>query len=133
MKKKKKMLDNYENEFALFWIENNILFLEFKTNVSIDLSAAQLIVSDCMQIKKEKTYPILSDVNGVVNINKTARDYFAHHGSVLTSAVAIVANQKSLSFLMACFYIRVSKPQVLTKVFDDKPAALKFLAKVNDY
>ncbi len=118
----------YENEFAIFRIENNILLFEYKSNVIIDLLAAEQIVSDRIQIQNGKAYPILCDISGIVDSDKAARDYLAQHGSVLTKAVAIVvADQKSLSFLMITFYLKISKPQVPTKLFTDKMAALEFL------
>jgi hypothetical protein len=121
------MYDEHENEFGVFWIENHILLFQFKTGVSIDFPAAQQIIADRIKIQNEKPYPILCNIEGLVNVNKAARDYFANQGSVMTNAVGIVANQNSFSFLMAMFYIRVSKPRVPTKVFADKTMALQFL------
>jgi len=118
----------YENEFAIFWIENNILLFEYKSNVIINLLAAEHIVADRIQIQNGKAYPILCDISGIVDSDKAARDYLAQHGSVLTKAVAIVVtDQKSLSFLMITFYLKISKPQVPTKLFTDKMTALEFL------
>ncbi|MBA4155310.1 hypothetical protein [Flavobacterium sp.] len=120
--------NHYENEFAIFWIENNILLFEYKFNVIIDLLAAQQIVADRIQVQNGKAYPILCDISGIVDSDKAARDYLAQHGSMLTKAVAIVvADQKILSFLMITFYLKISKPQVPTKLFTDKMAALEFL------
>ena len=121
------MVDRYENGYGIFWKEENILFFEFKSEAVIDLHAAQQIIADRLQTQKEKPFPVLCIMNGVVNINKAARDYFAQQGSVLIKAVGILANQGSYAFLMASFYIRVNKPQVPTKVFSDKSEALQFL------
>jgi len=120
------MEDYFENEFALFWISGNILFFEYKPGVVINLVAAQRIVMDRMQMQKEKAYPVLCDVSGIADSDKAARDYLAQHGSVLTKAVGIVV-QRTLSMVMISFYLKICKPQVPTKVFSDKPAALEFL------
>lgn len=118
----------YENKFAIFWIENNILFFEYKSNVIIDLLGAEQIVADRIQIQNGIAYPILCDMRGIIDSDKAARDYLAQHGSVLTKAVAIVVtNHKSISFLMITFYLKISKPQVPTKLFTDKTTALDFL------
>lgn len=116
----------FENEFAIFWISENILFVEYKPDVVINLVAAQRIVADRMQMQKEKVYPVLCDVRGIADSDKAARDYLAQHGSVLTKAVSILANQ-TISIVMISFYLKISKPQVPTKVFRDKQAALEFL------
>ena len=120
------MEDYFENEFALFWISGSILFFEYKPGVVINLVAAQRIVTDRMQMQKEKAYPVLCDVSGIADSDKAARDYLAQHGSVLTKAVGIVV-QRTLSMVMISFYLKICKPQVPTKVFSDKPAALEFL------
>lgn len=120
------MDDYFENEFALFWISGSILFFEYKPGVVINLVAAQRIVMDRMQMQKEKSYPVLCDVRGIADSDKAARDYLARHGSVLTKAVSILA-QQTISIVMISFYLKISKPQVPTKVFRDKQAALEFL------
>jgi hypothetical protein len=126
IKKSEAMDDYFENEFALFWISENILFFEYKSDVVINLVAAQRIVSDRMQMQKEKAYPVLCDIRGIADSDKAARDYLAQHGSVLTKAVSILANQ-TISTVMISFYLKISKPQVPTKVFNDKAKALEFL------
>ena len=120
------MDDYFENEFALFWISESILFFEYKPDVVINLVAAQRIVADRMQMQNEKAYPVLCDIRGIADSDKAARDYLAQHGSIMTKAVSILANQR-VSIVMISFYLKISKPQVPTKVFTDKTKALEFL------
>ena len=116
----------FENEYAHFWIRNSILFFEYKPNVVIDLTVAQRIVADRIQIQNEKAYPILCDIRGVVDSNKSARDYLAQSGSVLTKAVSLLGHQ-SISLIITSFYLKIGKPSVPTKLFTDESAALAFL------
>lgn len=116
----------YENDYAHFCIRGNILFFEYKPNVAIDLTVAQRIVADRIQIQNEKAYPILCDIRGIVDSDKAARDYLAQSGSVLTKAVGLVVNQ-SVSLIMTSFYLKICKPSVPTKIFTDESAALAFL------
>jgi hypothetical protein len=116
----------FENEFAVFWISENILFFEYKSNVVINLVSAKRIVADRIYMQNEKAYPVLCDIRGIADSDKAARDYLAQHGSVLAKAVSILAN-RSVSILMISFYLKISKPQVPTRVFNDKSAALEFL------
>jgi hypothetical protein len=120
------MQNYYENEFAIFWVEANILFFEYRPGTVIDLKAARIIVSDRLRMQDEKSYPILCDIRGIADSDKAARDYLAQQGSLLAKAVGIIAG-KSLSLLMMSFYLKVSKPQVPTKVFSNKPEAMHFL------
>ncbi|TRX32985.1 hypothetical protein FNW52_16140 [Flavobacterium sp. ZT3R18] len=121
------MIDNYhENEFALFWIQNDILYFEYKPNVVINLKAAQLVVADRILVQNEKAYPVFCDIRGIVDSDKAARDYLAQSGSVLTKAVSLIGNDTVLLSIMS-FYITINKPRVPTKVFTEELAALAFL------
>lgn len=120
-------MDGYfENEFAVFRISGGLLFFEYKPAVVIDLAAAQRIVADRIQMQNERAYPVLCDIKGIADSDKASRDYLAQHGSVLTKAVSIVAH-RNISILMISFYLKISKPQVPTRVFTNKSAALEFL------
>ena len=92
----------------------------------INLVAAQRIVTDRIQMQNGKAYPVLCDIRGIADSDKAARDYLAQHGSIMTKAVSILANQR-VSIVMISFYLKISKPQVPTKVFTDKTQALEFL------
>lgn len=116
----------YENEYAQFWIKDDILFFEYRPNVVIDLTIAHRIVADRIQMQNEKSYPVLCDIRGVVDSDKAARDYLAQSGSVLAKAVSIVTNQ-SVSLIMTSFYLKICKPSVPTKIFTDDSSALAFL------
>lgn len=119
--------DYFENEFARFWICNQILFFEYKESVVIDLAAAQCILIDRVQVQKELAYPVFCDARGILDIDKDARDYLAQSGSILTKAVSLLVYQ-SVSFAMSSFYLKSSKPRVPTRMFTDKAAALAFLS-----
>ncbi|WP_367769146.1 hypothetical protein AB3G33_10615 [Flavobacterium sp. WC2421] len=117
-----------DNEFAQFWIHNEILFFKYKPNVVINLTAAQRIVGDRIQLQNEMAYPIFCDIRGIVDSDKAARDYLAQSGSILTKAVSLVGHQ-SVSLSMISFYLKICKPSVPTKIFTDEAAALVFLEK----
>jgi hypothetical protein len=117
-----------DNEFAQFWIHNEILFFKYKPNVVINLTAAQRIVGDRIQLQNETAYPIFCDIRGIVDSDKAARDYLAQAGSILTKAVSLVGHQ-SVSLSMTSFYLKICKPSVPTKIFTDESAALVFLEK----
>lgn len=117
-----------DNEFAQFWIHNEILFFKYKPNVVINLTAAQRIVADRIQLQNEMAYPIFCDIRGIVDSDKAARDYLAQSGSILTKAVSLVGHQ-SVSLSMTSFYLKICKPSVPTKIFTDESAALVFLEK----
>lgn len=118
--------DFYENAYAIFWVENGILFFEYKPEVVLDLHVAKRVVSDRIQFQNGKSYPVLCDIRGIVNTDKSGRDYLAHSGSLLTKAVALLVHQK-VSITISNFYLQISKPTIPTQVFMNKEEAILFL------
>lgn len=120
--------DFYENEYALFWVENGILFFEYKPNLTLNLNVAKRVVADRIQFQNEKSYPVLCDIRGVIDTDKSGRDYLAHSGSLLTKAVGLIVHQK-VSLTISNFYLQISKPTVPTQLFTNKEEAILYLKK----
>lgn len=116
----------YENEYAQFWITNGILIFEYKPNIILSLEVAQNIVADRIHFQNEKSFPVLCDVRGIVDTEKSGRDYLAQSGSVLTKAVALIVHQK-VSSTISNFYLRINKPTVPTQLFTNQDEALAYL------
>ncbi|MFI1770561.1 hypothetical protein ACH5TX_02405 [Flavobacteriaceae bacterium MEBiC06459] len=94
--------------------------------MSIDLDAAIQVVKDRLLLHEGQFLPILCDIRGIKNINKSARAYVAMEGSTLIKAVAVII-EPPVSKMLSEFYIRTSTPQIPTKSFENKEDALKFL------
>lgn len=118
--------DFYENHYAQFWISNGILFFKYKPKTNIDLKVAQLVVTDRIHFQGERTFPVLCDIRGIVGTDKAGRDYLAQSGSVLTSAVGLVVDEKVL-LTISTFYLQVNKPSVPTQIFTSETGALHYL------
>lgn len=117
---------HYENKFAYFRISNQIVFLDIKEDVVLDLDAAETITNDRMQFQEDKCYPVLFNINRLSDSNKSGRDYMAHYGWFLAKRVGILASPfKSLT--IAKFYIELSKPKVATEIFIEEQMAINFL------
>ena len=118
--------DFYENDYAQFWIKEGILFFKYKSKTFIDLKVAQLVVTARIHFQRERTFPVLCDIRGVVGTDQAGRDFLAQSGSILTYAVALVAHEKVL-LTISTFYLQVSKPSVPTQIFTTEAAALNYL------
>lgn len=116
----------YENDYAMFWIAEGILYFTYKADTALDYKSAQAVVTDRIHFQNEKSYPILCDIRGIVTTNKAARDYLAKSGSILTQAVGLLVDEKVLHTI-GTFYLQISKPTVPTKIFTTETAALEFL------
>lgn len=121
-------MSQIENEFASFYIEDGILYFIYKKNTELDLEAAKRVVEDRKSVQKGVSYPVICDIRGLKNVDKTARDYLAKEGSSLVKAVALVMDSPAYQF-MANFYLKVSKPNVPTKMFSTMNEAMGFVDK----
>jgi hypothetical protein len=116
----------FENEFAEFWIENDILFFAYKPQTRLDLAGAQRVVSDCKQFQKNMSYLVFCDARGLKEIDKAARDYLARDGSDLVIAVGILI-ESPVTRILTNFYLTISKPLTPTKLFTDRDEAIAYL------
>ncbi len=117
---------HYENKFAYFRIDNQIVFLDIKEDVVLDLNAAVIITSDRMRFQEDKSFPVLFNINGLSDTDKAGRDYLAHYGWFLTKRVGILASPFK-ALMIAKFYLNLSRPKVASAIFDDVQVALDFL------
>lgn len=117
---------SFDNDFARFTIEQQVLFVDYKPGIYIDVSAARQIVRDRLHFQGDLFYPILCDVRGLKGIDKSARDFLAKSGSHLAKAVALLADDK-VPGVISQFYVSVSQPTVPTQLFYTRTDALDFL------
>lgn len=118
--------ENMENLYVNFWIENRILHVKYKPDIFIDIEAARIIVADRISFQKGKPYPVLCYTEGISSSNKTARDYLAIKGSILTKAVAYLA-APTVSLAMLNFFLEKNEPSVPCEIFTNEAAAKEFL------
>nr|WP_199000213.1 hypothetical protein [Flavobacterium sp. ASV13] len=118
--------ESYENQNARFWIEDGILFFQYKPSTTIDLEVAMRVVADRIAFQNERHLPIFCDTRGIASIDKAARDYLAKSGSMLAKAVALIGSE-NVSMTMSTFYVEISKPSVPTRIFTIEQEALDFL------
>ncbi|UZH55825.1 hypothetical protein JRG66_02775 [Salinimicrobium tongyeongense] len=120
------MNKSLSNDYATFWVDDGILHFIYHPEVVIDLFAAEKVVADRLKCQEDKYYPVFCDTRGIKDTDKSARDYLAREGSILTSAVAFLVNPP-ISQAIIDFYVRTSKPITPTNIFTEKYDALKFL------
>lgn len=115
-----------ENAYAKFCVADGILFWTYKPQVVITLKVAYSVVENRVRFQKNRAFPILCDIRGVVGVEKAGRNYLAQYGSSLATAVAIWADQTVLDS-MSSFYVTINKPRTPTKIFTCRTEALNYL------
>ena len=122
------MSKHFENDYAEYRLKNSIIYITYKKNVRIDLKAGIQIVKDRLLLHKDQPLPVLCDIRGIKEINKSARDYLAIEGSTLVKAVAFII-EPPISEKLSKFYLRTSKPPIPTELFEETSEALIYLSK----
>ena len=115
-----------ETDYALFWIEDSILFCSYKAIVVKGYDMAKRIVADRLSFQNERPYPILCDVRRIVDSDKIARDFLAREGSTFAKAISFLV-QPLKSQAQAEFFIQNNKPLVPTGIFTNQTKAIAFL------
>ncbi|MEE1963958.1 hypothetical protein V1387_14790 [Allomuricauda taeanensis] len=118
-----------ENDMASMCLENGILFFSWKKEVDLDLSIAQGIVGDRLQLQQGKDYPVLCNLNGLRSVEKDAWRYLAGEGSELIKAIALVYSTPLEYALSKYFMKRMSS--IPTQVFGELSLAKEFLLHSN--
>lgn len=118
-----------ENEYATYHIQDDILNIDYKHGVSINLAVAIRIVEDRLAFQQGLSFKILCDIRGVREIDKPARDYLAIEGSVLVVAVAYLI-EPTVSRAISEFYISISNPPIPSRTFTELEVARQFLKEI---
>lgn len=118
--------ESYRNQNARFWIDEGILFFEYKPNTTINLEVARRVVADRVAFQNERQLPVFCDMRGIISTDKAGRDFLAKSGSLLATAVALIVSEK-VSMTLSAFYLEINKPSVPTQIFTDEQEALEYL------
>ncbi len=108
-------------------IKDNILVGTYKKNLRIDLEIAKSIVSTRLSFTGGKKMPSLILSQGVISINKPAREYLASDDAIEgLLASAIIVNSPFSSYL-GNFFLAVNKTKLPVKIFSTIPRAERWL------
>lgn len=113
-------------------IENGILIGTYKPNIKITLKMAKDLVASRLSFIENKPTPALVLNQGVIKMDKDARDYLSSaEGIKGLKCAAILINSNFISYTVN-FFLQVTKPKLLIKTFTDKQEALTWLQQFVD-
>ncbi|MES2140929.1 MAG: hypothetical protein V4511_14575 [Bacteroidota bacterium] len=95
----------------------------------IDLSIAQKLTEYRVKFQKGKKYPLLSDIKTIKKSTKAARDFMASEEGCEGVIAAAVLIDSPIGSVIINFFIRVSKPLRLTKIFTNEEDAKEWLSQ----
>ncbi|HWJ92371.1 MAG TPA: hypothetical protein VNR87_14745 [Flavisolibacter sp.] len=124
-----KMKTNFNTGYIDYTIEQGIIIASYKNGVHINLDIAKEIVEARIRFSDKKSYPVLINSQGVVSMDKAARDYFSSEQGIRgLKAAAIVVNSPFSSFL-GNFFLWVNRTRLPVKIFTNHQAAFEWLGQ----
>lgn len=115
-----------ENDFIKFWIEDDILYSQFKKPINGTIENIKAIIDLRTEISDGKKQYWCYDFNGINSYDKEARDYAEKNGQEHLSACAAILNSHIAKFILNAF-MRLKKPIVPLKGFTKKNDAINWL------
>ncbi|RVT73155.1 hypothetical protein EOD40_14955 [Flavobacterium sufflavum] len=115
-----------ENDFIKFWIEDGILFSQFKKITNGNLENIKAIIDLRHEISDGKKQYWCYDFNGIKSYEKDARDYADQYGQDYLYVCAVVLNSHITKFILNTFMM-LKNPVVPLKGFTKKEDAVNWL------
>jgi hypothetical protein len=110
-----------------FEIENGVLIGTYKPNVLITLKYAKEIVAARIAFMDGGQMPILILNQGIIKMDKDARDYLASAEGIEGLKCAAILLDSNFISITVNFFLKVTKPKLLVKTFTNKQEALNWL------
>ena len=115
-----------ENEHIIFWIENGILFSEYKHPFEMTLENSKEIYALRKEISDGQYQLFCYDISNLKSMTKEARDYGEIHGQDELTASAIIVNSHVTMFIYNAF-LKLKNVKIPVKAFRSKEPALVWL------
>ncbi len=116
-----------DTAFVSFEIEKGILIASYKPNARITLKDAKEIVASRMAFIEGKPMPTLILNQGIVKMDKKARDFFASPEGIAGVKCAALLLSSGFISLTTNFFLKVTKTKLLVKTFTNKQEAMEWL------
>lgn len=124
-----KMVRELDTSYVHLKITEGIIIGTYKPGLKINLEMAKEIVQIRLTFAEHKSMPALINGQGVVSVDKAARDFFSSkHGIKGLKAAAIIVESPFNSFL-GNFFLWVNKTRLPVKIFTNSSFAFSWLKK----
>ena len=112
-------------KFRMWLRPDGIVQLVWELGVAIRLDDAIASTDAMRTLLDGRPRPLLVDAHATGAVDRLARTEYGHH-SDLVSAVGLIVNTP-MSRMTGNFFLRVTKPESLTRLFDDEAGAVAWL------
>lgn len=118
-----------ENEHIKFWMEDGILFSEYKHPFEMNLENSKEIYELRKKISNGQPQFFCYDICNLKSMTKEARDYGELNGQDDLAASSIVVNSHITLFLYNTF-LKLKKVKIPVKAFKNKEDAINWLKEI---
>lgn len=120
-----------ENDFIKFWIEDDILYSQFKKPTIGTLENIKAIISLRHEVSAGEKQYWCYDFGGIKTFDKVARDYADKYGQDNLHACAVVLNSHITKFIVNTFML-LKNPVVPLRGFTKKSEAINWLNELKE-
>lgn len=120
-----------ENDFIKFWIEDNILYSEFKKPTIVNIERIKALIDLRTEISNGEKQYWCYNFDGIKSYDKEARDYAEVNGQEDLHACAAVFNSHIAKFTLNAFMI-LKTPLIPLKGFTKKTEAVNWLNELKE-
>jgi hypothetical protein len=119
-------VNKIENEHIIFWIENGILFSEYKETFEMTLENSIEIYALRKEISNGQNQLFCYDISKLKSMTKEARDYGEIYGQNELTASSIIVNSHLTMFIYNA-YLKLKNVKIPVKAFRTKEQAVEWL------
>jgi|SRR5687768_14926381 len=113
--------------YVHYELQDDLLIGTYKKGLKISLEMAKEIVKTRLEFTGHKPVVALVYNQGVVSMDKDARDFLASEEGVRGFIAGAIVLDSPVGSFLGNFYLSVSKPKIPARIFSNKEAALKWL------
>jgi hypothetical protein len=118
-----------ENDSIKYWVEDDILFSEFKKETNLTLESVNQLIRLRHKISNNKKQYWCLDLKNVKSYPKEVREYANIHGQDFLHACAAIQHSHVSRFILNSF-LKIHKPVIPLKGFNKKEAAISWLKEL---
>lgn len=120
-----------ENEHIIYWIEEDILFSEFKKSIVVDEEQCKRLIEHRHKLSNGNHQYWLLSMSLVQSYTKEAQAYADAFGQDYLHACAVLVDTHMLKYF-ADTYEKAKPPKIPFKIFKDKITAINWLKELKN-
>ncbi len=121
-----------DTDYAHFNLCDGIVYVTYKKGVTINLSTARQLVETRLELTENREYPMILFDEGVVSIEKEARDFFSSDEGIINISACAMVLKSVYSTFLGNFLIKIKKPSIPVKIFTDEKNAKEWLMQFKE-